>query len=63
MKWIIAYAVCPALTLVILWLKQGRFLAWDVQPFGVILLGPIGPLFALLVPRSMLTSKEKSEGR
>lgn len=62
MKWVIAYIVCPALTCLILWLRQGRFLAWDVQVPGAILLGPIGPFIVLLVPRSVLTSRAEQEG-
>lgn len=62
MKWFICYAVCPALTCLILWLRQGRFVAWDVQVFGAVLFGPLGPLIVLLVPRSMLTSREEQEG-
>lgn len=61
MKWIICYGACPALTLLILWVRQGRFLAWDVQPLGALLFGPLGPFFALLVPRSVLTSRKENE--
>jgi hypothetical protein len=63
MKMLVAYIVCPALACFILWLRQGRFLAADVQIPGAILLGPISLLIALFVPRSMLTSREKSEGK
>ena len=62
MKWIVAYVVCPALACFIIWLRQGRFLASDVQIPGAVLLGPLSLLLALFVPRSMLTSRAEQEG-
>lgn len=63
MKWIIAYVVCPALACFILWLRQGRFLAADVQIPGAILFGPLSLLIALFVPRSVLTSRAEQEDK
>lgn len=63
MTMLMAYVVCPALACFILWLRQGRFLAADVQIPGAILFGPISLLIALFVPRNMLTSREQSEGK
>ena len=62
MKWIIAYGVCPPMALLILWLRQGRFLA-DVQIPSSFILGPLSLLVALFSPRDLLTSRAKQEGR
>jgi hypothetical protein len=62
-KWVIAYVLCPAITCGILWIRQGRFLAYDPQIFGALVLGPLGPLIALFTPKSLLTSKKEFEGK
>lgn len=62
MKFAIAYVACPCLAIVILWLRQGRFIA-DVQIPAAVVFGPVSLLIAILAPRDMLTSKADSEGR
>jgi len=62
MRMFIAYAVCPALSCLILWLRQGRFLT-DSQIPACIIFGPISLLIAVFAPSDLLTSREKSEGK
>jgi hypothetical protein len=47
---------------VLIYFKQKRFLA-DVQPIGFLFCGPLTLLLAIILPASMFTSREKSEGR
>jgi hypothetical protein len=64
MKWLVwltAYGACPAFAMLVIWLKQGRYLTED-QPFACFLLGPLAPFIAML-PRSCFTSRAQSEGR
>jgi hypothetical protein len=61
MKWVIAYGLCPALACLILWFRQGKFIAYDVQITGAIMLGPLSPFIALFTPRSLLTSREEQQ--
>ena len=59
MKWLICYGACSLLAVLIIWLKQGKYLTGE-QPFACFLLGPIALVIAIFAFRSSLTSRGKA---
>jgi len=61
MVYVVAYLICPGLSLAILWIRQGKFLD-DIQVLPCFMLGPMSLIIAMFTPKSMLTSASKAKG-